>query len=78
MDTKKNNKNINIIDNIYNDATYSARYGLDIFLSSFDNALIELTPQCNSKYDSGGEISICVLKIAIALIFFKLFNVHNG
>jgi len=42
-----------------------------------DNDFIEDIPQCKSRYAWGGEIPISFLKIAIALIFFRLFNVHN-
>jgi len=34
-------------------------------------------PQCKSRYACGGEIPISFLKRAIALIFFRLFNVHS-
>ena len=42
-----------------------------------DNDLIEDIPQCKSRYACGGEIPISFLKIAIALIFFRLLNVHS-
>jgi len=41
------------------------------------NDLREDIPQCKSRYACGGEIPISFLKIAIALIFFRLFNVHS-
>ena len=39
--------------------------------------MIEPIPQCRSRYASGGGTAISFLKIAIALIFFRLLRVHK-